>query len=92
MTQCMRSAALTSGSDHLVFIGRAGSFSTKEMKRKIQVDLSFFQKGIPGQVKCYCTLCIIFGQYELGILYGNKKTGLRREKKYPGPKTSSCPA
>ena len=26
------------------------------------------------------------------VLYGNKKTGLCREKQYLGPKTSSCPA
>ena len=47
----------------LVFMGRAGSFFEK--KRKIQVDLSFFfREEYHGQVKCYCTLCIIFGQYE----------------------------
>ena len=63
------------------------------MKRKIQVDLSFFfsEKNIKDRLNAIVRFVLSLGNMSK-VLYRNKKTGLCREKKYQGPKTPSCPA
>ena len=37
---------------------------SKKKKKDSGRSIFFFREEYHGQVKCYCTLCIIFGQYE----------------------------
>ena len=56
----------------------------------MQVDLSFFsEKNIKDRLNVIVRFVLSLGNMSK-VLNGNKKTGLCREKKYPGPKTSSC--
>ena len=65
---CRRFAALESEvrKRPFDFYGKGRFSKKKKNEKKIQVDLSFFQKRISRtiQVKCYCTLCSILEQYE----------------------------
>ena len=74
-------------------MGRGGSFSEKKMKRKIQVDLSFFsEKNIKDRFNAIVRFVLSLGNMSKVLRYIEIKIQDCVVKKYPGPKTSSCPA
>ena len=61
-------------------MGRVGSFSEKQNEKKIQVDLSFFsEKNIQDRLNAIVRFVLSWSNMSK-VLYGNKKTGLCREK------------
>ena len=61
------------------------------MKRKIQVDLSFFsEKNIKDRLNAIVRFVLSLGNMSK-VLYRNKKTGLCREKKISRPKNIFLP-
>ena len=72
-------------------MGRGGSFSEKKMKRKIQVDLSFFsEKNIKDRLNAIVRFVLSLGNMSK-VLYRNKNTGLCREKNIQAQKHLPAP-
>ena len=92
MTLCRRCAALKSVVRKRPFWflwGGQVAFLKKKMKDSGR-SIFFSEKNIMDRLNAIVRFVLSLGNMS-NILHRNKKTGLCREKKYPGPKTSSCP-